>query len=58
MLAAHNGTVPNERPLHGVLPGGQVSLGGVGTELTLRLLIRGGALWLEAAGRILTVPHQ
>lgn len=54
MLAAHKVTVTNERPWHGVHPGGQVSLGGVGTELTLRLLIRGGALWLEAAGRILT----
>lgn len=58
MLAAHKVTVTNERPWHGVCPGGQVSLGGVDTELTLRLLIRGGALWLEAAGRIFTVPHQ
>lgn len=58
MLATYKITMTNERPWHGVGPGGRVSLGGVGTELTIRLLIRGGTLWLEAAGRILTVPHQ
>ena len=53
MLATYKITMTNERPWLG----GRVSLGGVGTELTIRLLIKGGTFWLEAAGRILTVPH-